>query len=408
MILPWRRNKVIERDAQPVLGPTQAAVWDYPYASIYPTRRPGQPTPTTMRHIAETADVVAACIAWLIRSASVVPLRVVGPDAGEAEDLLQPWGGIGGEGNRRARMEAIVLRDVLTIGYGAVWISGEDRRALPLDAATIHPRLTERGELDPEMPYEQRVGGSVVTRFGPNEIWVDGLYPQSRGPEYISPVAMLIDAIEALQALDEYRRAYLTHGDVPTRLLSVPDRLGREAVDTFLRSLHQRLQGPDRHRLIAVPEGCQILPAPEPETDWSGYERSLIHRICAVYGVSPAAIGYEGDLYKSSQETAVDSTLAWGLTPLLALRADMYSAIFASFGLDARAENGATDDVDQPQDEDRERVRRWIKRAKARIRRGRSPACDPPEPLKDKDLEATIRKRLNLSEIRSLGKEYDL
>jgi len=388
---PAAGARAVEREAKPVLGPTKDQAWSVPYPiGVYSVAR-NRVTPQLMREIADRSDVVSSCIGYLVRSASVVPLYVAGPDAAKAEEMLKPWGGIGGEGNRRSNLEAMLLRDILTIGRCAVWVDTLGQRALPLDAATIHPRLVDNGALDPEKPYEQRVHGSVVTVFGPDEIVVDGLYPTTAGPYYLSPIEACLDAVEALIACDEYRRGYFKYGDAPTRLMEIPDTMSREMADAFLRDLHSRLSGSvERHRIIPVPQGCKLVNNSEPVLDWSDYERSLIHRICAVYGVSPAVIGYEGDIYKSSQETAVDSTVAWGLTPLLEIRASVYTRIFRSFGLDAEATNGEPDEIG---DEVERSLRMWEKRCLSRIRRKRSPYCESPGGI-PRETESLIQNRL--------------
>ncbi len=82
-----------------------------------------------------------------------------------------------------------------------------------------------------------------------------------------------------------------------------------------------------------LPSGSsKISDGTRKDQDFQAFELQLIRRLCALFGVQPASIGYVGEQYKVSQEGSMDASRRVGLGRLLALRKEFYDDLAVRLG----------------------------------------------------------------------------
>lgn len=317
-----------------------------------PQRRPDSlVTLDTMRQLADTYDVLRSAVQHLKRELSAVPCEVVPRDQeadpkkfskaiAEADAFFAPHGGLGGRGRRRSQFEAMWVEDVLVVGAACYYYrttrGGKVYEVLPIDAATIRPRVDAYGWPGPgEARYEQWVYGVQVAAFEESEMTYDGLWPVTHTPYFKGAVEWILSPAMTAMKADEWNRSWLTDGNTPSDLLAAPESWTPEQIQTFYEwfdSLHSgNIQ--QRQKTKFVPSGTSRLMTPSrKDQDFQEFEMWLLRRVCSVLGVHPAAIGYAGDQYAVTQENSMDATSAFGVGQLLEFRKARYDDILERLG----------------------------------------------------------------------------
>lgn len=343
---PWARG--------PVPG---AFAYDNPWPFVTPqapTRRPGQVLDLrTLRQLADTYDVLRACIQHLKREVASVPIRIVPKDKAdkkqvtqsrirEAERFFAAGGGLGGAGGTRQQFEGALLEDLLVIGAGAVFFQidrgGTLRAAEVIDASTIRPRVDAYGWPGPgEAWYEQWVMGLRRREFTLEELSFQGLgiHARSYTPYPTSPVEWLVGAVNSALRADDWNRTWLTDGTTPSDLIALPEGWTPGQIKEYFLFFDSLLAGDSRARQKTrfVPSGSEKVGNPtRKDQDFAEFELWLLRRTCAVMGVAPAAIGFAGEQYKVSQEGSMDSGSEFGAGVLIEHRDLLYTDILERLG----------------------------------------------------------------------------
>lgn len=319
-----------------------------------PQRRPGSViTIATIRKLADTYDVLRACINHLRREVASVPIAVVPRDDSQKSDAIkkrvitaQQWleqpGGLGGPGRRRAHFEGEIFEDVLVVGAAAAFFSrtrgGQLTSVVAIDAATIRPRVDAFGWPGPdEICYEQWIEGIHMRGFTRDELLYDGVYSRSYTPYFASPIEFLVHTINSALRADDWNRAWLTDGNTPSDLIALPESWSPGQIREWAEYWDGLLSGnsAQRQKTKFVPAGSQRLGSlSRKDQEFSLFELWLLRRTCAIMGVQPASIGFVGEQYKVTQDASMDATTEFGVGPLLDFRKSLYDNVLRRLGYD--------------------------------------------------------------------------
>ncbi len=320
-----------------------------------------------MRGLADNYDVLRSCIIHLLDEMEAIPIRVVPRDEDDDSDetkdrakAAQVWldepGGLGGEDCRREQFERMLFEDVLVLGATAVYYDyrtpGLLEQVVPIDAATIRPRVDAYGWDDPDSFAEQYVHGRYVRSFSRTELRYDGLFPVSHSPYFKSPVEFLLRAIIAALRADDWNRKWLTSGNEPSAMYTLPEDWEPTQVREFVEWFNQLLRGNDEQRagINFLPHGSAMIPGSKSRKDqeFQEFELWLLRRTCAIYGVQPASIGYVGEQYKVTQEASMRATSQFGVKKLTRFRRAIYNDILARLGY---TDLHVVDEIEDEEDE---------------------------------------------------------
>ena len=319
--------------------------WDNPLwfsTAQAPTRRPGSlVTLLTLRQLADTYDVLRACIQHLKREVSAVPIEVVARDSKDKSPAtkkaiadMDSWfstrGGLGGPGKRRQHFESMLIEDLAVIGSAAVYHQptrgGRIASSVVIDSSTIRPVVDAYGWTG-EYPYEQWILGLKVASFTGDEMTYDGLFPKSYSPYYWSPVEWLIFTVNRALRSDAWNEAWLTDGNTPADVYAMPETWNPDQVKSWATYWDAMQAGDSKARQKAkfVPSGTQRVGNPSrKDQDFQEYELWLMRRCCAIMGTQPASIGFAGEQYKVSQGDSMESTSEFGVAGRLDFRKALY------------------------------------------------------------------------------------
>lgn len=317
-----------------------------------PKRRPDSLVDIdTLRRFAKTYDVMRSCINHLKREVYAQPF-VIGPrdddDDSEATrervrqalDFFSRRGGLGEANETRRHYESKIFEDVLVVGAFASWknLTRGNRlvQVLPIDAATIRPRMDAYGWPGPgEDWYEQWIMGMKVASFAPDELVYDGLWPMTDSPYFASPVEYLVATVLSALKADEWNRTWLTDGNTPDRMIFTPPEWTPTQIMEYAEYFNAKLAGDTRARQQAqfVPGGLKGEGGnSRKDQDFQEFELWLLRRTCAMFGVQPASVGFAGEQYKVSQSESMDSTTQFGAGALITLRKEHYDDLLENLG----------------------------------------------------------------------------
>jgi hypothetical protein len=304
-----------------------------------PRRLPGKIYPVdSLRAWARHFDPLASVIGYLKAEVASIPIEWVAKDTERPADdqvrTMKEWvsdvGPLGGDTTRRV-FESRILDDALVVGAYAVWYQ-RSRGGLVLscdaiDAATIKPRVDTSGWPDETIPFEQWVIGVPVAQFRPGELRYDGLVPRTDTPYFDSLVERAVSRITAGLHLDEWNLAWLTDGNVQAGdTICLPEHWTPEQIEEFGQRWNAKAATKaGRQSVNFLPAGSQrVADHSRKDQDFGEYEVQVIRRICSLFGVMPASIGYVGEQYKVTQGDSMGQSRRVGVGTLLQMRKEFY------------------------------------------------------------------------------------
>jgi len=322
-------------------------------------------TPELLRWTADTYDPLRACIEHLKREVCSVPIHIAAKDPtddspdtlariDEAGAFFRRMGGYGGMGRRPAVFEKAVLEDLLVLGSCALYchqeVSGCDE-VFELDAASIRPLIGANGSPSQGEAYEQIHLGQRLRTFTMHELMVEELNPVTYTPKGKSPIEWLMLPITTALKADEWNRSWLTDGTTPGELLQLPEGWSPAQIREFWEFWNEMMDSGglrERRRLRVAPSGSRLTEAKRRDQEFGQLEQWMVRRTCSIFGVSPSAIGYEGETYKVSQEGARKQTALLGAGPLLEFRKALWDELLERRGygdLEAVQKSGRDEDA---------------------------------------------------------------
>jgi hypothetical protein len=364
-------GEAVERALVTSILDVQKAPQGWPYAldqphqfwmTTSPRRLPGKTwTVDSLRLWARSWDPLRSVIEYLKAEAASTPIAFAARDGLDAStpqvkrqiEIMKAYvaddGPLGGAETRRT-FEAKLFEDLLVIGAYAVWYertrAGGMLSCHVLDAGTIKRRVDEKGWPDHEIPYEQWVIGVQVAQFRPGEIRYDGMHPRTDTPYFDSPVEFAVSRILAGLSLDEHNTAWVTSPNVRTGdVIALPESWTPEQVQQFTAFWEA---GAERLATRFLPSGSsKLADHSRSDQDFQEFEIQVIRRLCAVYGVQPASVGYVGEQYKVSQGDAMRASQRVGLGRILAVRKEFYDDLARRLGCPDVEARDVLDDLEQ-------------------------------------------------------------
>lgn len=337
---------------------------DNPY-QFFITTNPRKP-PTRnfsadqLRSWAKNLDPLRAIIEYLKTEVSSVPIKFQprDPDA-QLDDMVaqaMAWvgdtGPLGGNQTRRV-FEAKVLEDLLVLGSYSVWYrhsySKKVLECRAIDAATIIPRVDTLGWPVEDYPFEQWVQGVQIARFTPEEIRIDGLIPQTDKPYFESLVEMAVRLVLAILNVDAWNSAWLTDGTARSGdIFTLPESWSIEQIQQFTTMFNMaKIAHSERQQTAFFPAGAQKLSDhTRKDQDFEAFELQMITRMCSLFQVQPASVGYVGEQYKTSQDGAMKASRRTGVGRLLMVRKEFYDDLLMRLGFGALECVDVDDDID--------------------------------------------------------------
>lgn len=367
------RDELARFNYQPLPTQTQDGEKGFPYAldnpwnfrfTTSPKRLPGKAYSTIqLRAWADDYDVLRSILEYLKSEVAAIPIKVIvkeGFDPADVESQIleaNEWigdnGPVGGDATRRV-FESKIMDDALIVGSYAVWYE-KDRRGRVIschavDSSTIKPCVDALGWPDREKPFEQWVMGAWVASFKPGEIRLDGMFPNTRLPYFTSPVEWAVRAILAGINVDKWNDSWLTEPSVKNSdVVTMPETWTPEQIQKFAE--FYRLQGQsmgERQALRFLPNGAEVVGSfSRKDQDFAGFEMQVVRRLCGIFGVQPASIGYVGEQYKVTQGDSMDASRRVGLARLLSLRKEFYDDLLRRLGFDMLEVVDVEDDTDR-------------------------------------------------------------
>lgn len=340
---------------------------DFPqnFALSFGTRRlPGKAfSVDSLRSWARNFDPLRSVIEYLKTEAASIPIGFVAKDGVDSDavkaqvDFMQAFcaddGPLGMCFTRRV-FEAKMHEDALVVGAYGVWYEmsrgGKIISLDAIDAATLKPKVDWRGWPDQDVPFEQWVIGVHVASFRPGELRMDGMHPRTDTPYFDSPVEFAVSLIVKGLKLDEFNLAWLTDGNSQTgNIYSLPGEWTPEQVKDFSdwwRISKQSLVG--RQGDAFLPSGStKLSDHSRKDQDFAEFEIQTIRRLCSLFGVQPASIGYVGEQYKVTQDGSMDASRRVGLGRLLAMRKEFYDDLCRRLGCPGVECKNVEDDLDE-------------------------------------------------------------
>lgn len=330
-----------------------------------PSKRPGNTVDIkTLRRLADTYDVLRACIQHIKRECEAVPFKFVAKDDKDKRPSTQAQidamnefctkkGGLGGPGKSRTEFEDAVFEDLMVIGAAAIFYhprqNGLPYQVVNIDGSTIRPCVDAYGWPGPgEVAYEQWILGVRVMGFTRDELDYRGLPETVRTntPYHMSPIELLVFVIESALRADQWNRSWLQDGNSSSMIISLGDKdaaLTPDQAKSWAMMWDAMRSGNSaaRQKTAWLPAGSSVVnDATRKDQDFQEFELWLLRRTCAIMGVQPASIGFAGEQYKVSQTDSMESTSWFGTQSYLNYRQSFYDDLCERFGfLDICAAN---------------------------------------------------------------------
>lgn len=219
-----------------------------------------------------------------------------------------------------------IMEDLLVIDAVAIYRKrnrkGDVIGYLPVDASTIELILQSDGTLPdpPEFAYLQRIEGAEYTRLTTDELIYTMMNPRTYTAFGFSPLETLIIIVTTALKLQSFNLSFLTEGNVPEGFVTVPRDIAssRDQLSEWQNAWDAMLSGDPRfqRKLKFLPEGMKYEPTIKAsDMNFERFEKWLLQNTCAVYGVSPTAIGFNFETNRSAGDTSFEAGKERGLFP---------------------------------------------------------------------------------------------
>jgi len=319
------------------------------WVTTNPKRLPGRRySVDQLRQFAREWDPLRSVIEYLKAEAASIPVEFSARDRGMAgqveaqidrmREYIGDTGPLGGAATRRV-FEAKLFEDLLVVGAMATWYErsrgGEILGTYHIDAGTIKPRIDSLGWPDLAVPFEQWIIGVKVADFAPGDLRYDGMFPRTDTPYFDSPVEYAVSRILAGIKADDWNYMWLDGAAVHTgATITLPSDWEPDEVMKFTTYWNEFNSNPaTRQSTKFLPSGSTKLgDHSRKDQDFSGFEVQVIRRLCGVFGVQPASIGYVGEQYKVTQGDSMKASKRVGLGRMLAVRKEFYDDLCLRLG----------------------------------------------------------------------------
>lgn len=306
----------------------------------------------TLRAFSISHEVSRACINLRKRQITGLDWDIVTADADDTGDYKKQveqlkvfFKGIGGRGIGYRRFIDKYIEDLMVLDA----VSLEKQRIrngglynlVPIDAATIRLRVDESGATPepPETAYVQVIRGEVTAEFTDDEMIYEMMNPRNDTPYGLAPLESLMIIVSSSLKAGMYNLGYLTDGNVPEGLFTLPDTWQPNQIKEFQEYFDALMAGDETvtSRLKFMPEGTYTQTKKRDDMAFEQFNDWLMKVTCALFEVTPIEIGFNpktglgGVGYNEQQGEVAENK---GILPMAHLLMDMFTRVIQEdFGL---------------------------------------------------------------------------
>ncbi|HWZ65622.1 MAG TPA: phage portal protein [Patescibacteria group bacterium] len=271
-----------------------------------------------LREFSTSYEVARACINARKRQITSLEWEIVPMDDMSSENTMaqntkkyssditlvsQFFNELGGPGVRFRSLLDMIVEDLLVLDAVALLrkqtVGGDLMYLSPLDAATIKLVVDEFGNT-PEPPnpaYKQVIRGAVTAEMTTDELIYDMMNPRSSTPYGLAPLESLIIVISSALRGNLFNLNYLTDGNVPEGLMSMPADWSMTQIKEYQEVWDAYIAGDARagSRLRFTPGGPGVGYTPTKKRDemaFGEFQQWLMLCTCAMFDVQPQEIGF--------------------------------------------------------------------------------------------------------------------
>lgn len=236
-----------------------------------------------------------------------------------------------------------------------------------IDGSTIFALIDERGEqpAPPAPAFTQIIYGQPRQWFNTYQFWYSPRQLRVDAPYGITPIEDSLYAVDYLDRLWQYERAFYTEGTLPEMFLFAPPTWTPEQVVEFEKEFNARMAGnaSERRRLRFLPTG--FTPGEIKEHAWPEESYKVATDIVSMnFGVHPSELGQlQGTGLsgaKGGQEKGEDTHARMGVGPLKQFVEAAFNDVLLEMDYEGYTfELGTIDTGLNPQDEEQKQLDRW-------------------------------------------------
>lgn len=216
-----------------------------------------------------------------------------------------------------------LLEDMLVIDAATIY-KRRDRAgrlyALDImDGATIAIKIDAAGRVPepPSMAYQQILNGVPAADYTTQELVYMPRNLRNNSMYGYSPVEQIAFTINILlRRMSSQLNAY-DSSNLPPGLLEFPTAMTEKQIGDFMKVLNARISGNTREqqKLFPVPSGTKYQEIKKPALIEQQVEEWLARVVCYAFSLSPQA--FVKEMNRATADTAKDTALAEGLTPIM-------------------------------------------------------------------------------------------
>lgn len=289
----------------------------------------------TLRRFSVAHEVSRACVNYRKRQITGLEWKIVSADDDDesidqtAQRKVQDFfRNVGGHGVGYRKFIDSFVEDLMVLD--AVAIEKQRTRGnqlftlVPLDGATIRiivDQDTGALPMPPDEAYAQVIRGVVTEKFTTDELIYGLLNNRSDTPYGLAPLESLIVIVTSSLKTGMYNLGYLTDGNVPEGLFTMPEDWTPQQIKDFQEHFDAMLAGDETKtsRMKFMPKGEYTSTKKRDDMAFTDFNDWLLKITCALFEVSPNEIGFSpktGLGGKGFGEQQAESGENKGLLPL--------------------------------------------------------------------------------------------
>lgn len=297
----------------------------------------------TLRQFSVTHEVARICINARKRQISSLDWDIVPTDPEDKTDykadinLIKAYfKNLGGYRMRFRKLQDLMIEDLLVLDaiclYKQPTRGGDILYYMPVDAATIKLRVDEAGgtPMPPEVAYKQYIRGKLIAEFTADQMIYEMMNPRTDTPYGLAPLESLIMVVTAALKSELYNLDFLTSGNIPEGLLSLPDGWSTKQIDEFMNYFDALVSGntAETAKMKPVPGGSTFTETKKrSDMAFKEFNDWLMRITCAMFDIQPQEIGFTDQVNKANGSEQNDIATRRGILPLANLMMEIFNDI---------------------------------------------------------------------------------
>lgn len=297
----------------------------------------------TLRRFSITYEVARICINARKRQISSLEWDIIPvsqedhADYSKDIDLIKAYfKNLGGYRVRFREFQDTFIEDLMVLDAAVLYKQrnrgGAIEYYMPIDAATIKLRVDESGNTPqpPEVAYTQYIRGVKTGEYTADQMIYEMMNPRSDTPYGLAPLESLIMVVTSALKANLFNLDFLTSGNVPEGLLTLPDNWSTDQIKEFMNYFDGLVAGNSREttRMKPVPGGS-VFTETKKRSDMAFAEFNdwLMRITCAMFDIQPQEIGFTDTVNKANGSEQSDITTRRGILPLANLMMEVFNDI---------------------------------------------------------------------------------